>query len=187
MAICRWLPGQSTRRSPERGRKKGAQDECVGPNPTDRAKSGVKKSVLVEGNGRPLAIAIGGANTPDAQLLKATLEAIVVARPKPTEQQPQHLCLDKGYDNAPAEAVVTDAGYVPHIRRIGEEKLDTEQKKTNPARRWVVERTFAWLSRCRGILVRYDKLAERYLATVKLASGLLWFRRWYELDPTLTF
>jgi hypothetical protein len=35
--------------------------------------------------------------------------------------------------------------------------------------------------------VRYDKLAERYLATVKLAAGLLWFRRWYELDPTLTF
>lgn len=120
-------------------------------------------------------------------MLKATLEAIVVERPEPTEQEPQHLCLDKGYDNAPAETVVTEAGYVPHIRRIGEEKLDDCQEKTCPARRWVVERTFAWLSRCRGILVRYDKLAERYLATVKLASGLLWFRRWYELDPTLTF
>ncbi len=108
-------------------------------------------------------------------------------RPLPNEQEPQHLCLDKGYDNAPAEAVVTEAGYVPHIRRIGEEKLDEQREKTRPARRWVVERTFAWLSRCRAILVRYDKLAERYLATVKLASGLLWFRRWYELDPNLTF
>ena len=56
-----------------------------------------------------------------------------------------------------------------------------------PARRWVVERTFAWLSRCRAILVRYDKLAERYLATVKLACGLLWFCDWYALDPALTF
>jgi len=178
---------QGTRRPRERGRKKGAQEECVGPNPTDRAKSGVKKSVLVEGNGRPLAVAIGGANTPDAKLLRATLEAIVVERPAPTEAAPQHLCLDKGYDNAPAEAVVTGAGYVPHIRRIGEEKLDERQEKTCPARRWVVERTFAWLSRCRAILVRYDKLAERYLATVKLACGLLWFRYWYALDPTLTF
>jgi len=113
--------------------------------------------VLVEGNGRPLAVAIGGANTPDAKLLKATLEAIVVERPAPTEAAPQHLCLDKGYDNAPAEAVVTGAGYVPHIRRIGEEKLDDQQEKTCPARRWVVERTFAWLSRCRAILVRYDR------------------------------
>jgi putative transposase len=187
MAICRWLSGQSTWRPRERGRKKGAQTECVGPNPTDRAKSGVKKSVLVEGNGRPLAVAISGANIPDGQLLKATLEAVVVERPAATEAAPQHLCLDKGYDNAPAETIVREAGYVPHIRRIGEEKLDDQHEKTNPARRWVVERTFAWLSRCRAILVRYDKLAERYLATVKLAAGLLWFRRWYELDPALTF
>ena len=155
--------------------------------PTDRAKSGVKRSLLVEGNGRPLAAAISGANTPDAKLLKATLEAVVVERPQPTEQAPQHLCLDKGYDSAPAQAIVTEAGYVPHIRRIGEEKKDEQREKTHPARRWVVERTFAWLSRCRAILVRYDKRAERYLALVKLASGLLWFRRWYELDPELAF
>ena len=178
---------QGARRPRQRGRKKGAQEQCVGPNPCDRAKSGVKKSVLVEGHGRPLAVAIGGANTPDAKLLKATLEAIVVERPTPTEQEPQHLCLDKGYDNTPAEAVVTEAGYVPHIRRIGEEKLDDQHEKTCPARRWVVERTFSWLSRCRAILVRYDKLAERYLATVKLACGLLWFRYWYALDPALAF
>lgn len=119
--------------------------------------------------------------------MKATLEAIVVERPLPTEASPQHLCLDKGYDNAPAEAIVTQAGYVPHIRRIGEEKLDAERHKSLPARRWVVERTFSWLASCRGILVRYDKLAARYLALIKLASGLLWFRRWYELDPTLAF
>jgi len=143
--------------------------------------------VLVEGHGRPLAACISGANVPDSKLLKATLEAIVVVRPTPTAEKPQHLCLDKGYDNAPAETIVTEAGYIPHIRRIGEEKLDDQQEKTHPARRWVVERTFAWLCGCRAILVRYDKLAERYLALIKLASGLLWFRRWQELDPTLTF
>jgi len=82
---------------------------------------------------------------------------------------------------------VTEAGYMPHIRRIGEEKLDPQQQKTYPARRWVVERTFAWLCGCRAILVRYDKRAERYLSLIKLASGLLWFRRWYELDPTRAF
>lgn len=124
---------------------------------------------------------------PDSKLLKATLDAVVVVRPAPTEQEPQHLCLDKGYDGAPAEAVILEAGYVPHIRRIGEEKLDGQREKTHPARRWVVERTFAWLSRCRALLVRYDKRADRYLALIKLASGLLWFRRWHQLDPTLAF
>lgn len=30
-------------------------------------------------------------------------------------------------------------------------------------------------------LVRYDKLADRYLAMVKLATAMLWFRRWHTL------
>ncbi len=94
----------------------------------------------IKGHGRPLAACIRGANIPDSKLLKATLEAIVVGRPAPTLEKPQHLCLDKGYDNAPAEAMVTEAGYVPHIRRIGEEKLYNQQEKTHPARRWVMER-----------------------------------------------
>ncbi len=91
--------------------------------------------LCIEGNGRPLAVAIGGANTPDAQLLKATLEAIVVERPLPTEEEPQHLCLDKGYDNPTGEAAVAQFSYVPHIRRIGEEKFDEQREKTHPARR----------------------------------------------------
>ena len=32
-----------------------------------------------------------------------------------------------------------------------------------PARRWVVERTLAWLSKCRALLVRYDKHAANFL------------------------
>lgn len=76
-------------------------------------------------------------------LLAATLDAIVVERPMPTQAQPQHLCLDKGYDNSTGYAACQEQGYVPHIRRIGEERLDAEGQKKRPARRWVVERTFA--------------------------------------------
>jgi hypothetical protein len=46
---------------------------------------------------------------------------------------------------------------VPHIRRVGEEKLDNTGKKSQPARRWVVEHCGAWMNRCRAILVRYTK------------------------------
>jgi hypothetical protein len=75
--------------------------DLVVPNPTDRAKNGVKRSILVEANGGgPLSVVIAGANVPDYfKLLEATLEAIVVERPAPTEKAPQHLCLDKGYDD----------------------------------------------------------------------------------------
>jgi putative transposase len=40
-----------------------------------------------------------------------------------------------------------------------------------------VERTLAWLSKCRAILVRWDKKAQNYLGLLKLACALLWFRR----------
>lgn len=68
-----------------------------------------------------------------------------------------------------------------HIRRIGEEKLDTWGNKTHPARRWVVERTLAWLQKCRAILIRYDKKAANYLGLVQLACALLWWRRLHPL------
>lgn len=106
-------------------------------------------------------------------------------RPKPTPEAPQHLCLDKGYDTQTGETAALEAGYTPHIRRIGEEKLDANQEKRHPARRWVVERTLAWLSRCRGILIRWDKKADNYLATVKIACALLWFRRWDSLQQVV--
>jgi len=41
--------------------------EQTGPNPTDRAKRGVKRSLLVEGNGVPLGVVVDGANRNDAQ------------------------------------------------------------------------------------------------------------------------
>jgi hypothetical protein len=53
------------------------------------------------------------------QTLEATLDAVVVERPAPTEQAPQHLCLDKGYDNVPARDIVEERSYIPHIRCIG--------------------------------------------------------------------
>jgi putative transposase len=147
-----------------------------GPNPTDRAKSGTKKSVIVEQQGGPLGVAIDGANVHDAKLLAETIEAIVVNRPDPVHVI-QHLCLDKGYDNPTGEAACAKAGYLPHIRRIGEEKLDTQAEKTHPARRWVVERTIAWLQKCRALLIRYDKKADNYLGLIQLACALLWARR----------
>lgn len=141
---------------------------------------------MVEADGGPLGVAISGANTHDTKLLAATLNAVVVERPLPTEEAPQHLCLDKAFDNPTGEAAALEAGYIPHIRRIGEEKWDENKEKKHPARRWVVERTLSWLSKCRAILIRYDKKAENYLALLKLACALLWFRRWDRLQKETT-
>lgn len=117
----------------------------------------------------------------DTKLLEATLDAVVVERPSSQEIE-QHLCLDKGYDNPTGREAVSTHHYIPHVRRIGEEKWGENQQKTYPARRWVVERTLGWLSKCRAILVRYDKKACNYLGFIKLACALLWYRRCWRLS-----
>ena len=156
--------------------------DLIGPNPTDRAKKGVKRSVLVEGDGGPLSVVVCGANVPDFKLLEVTLDAIVVERPSPSDEAPQHLCLDKGYDNEPTRDALQERGYIAHIRRIGEEKKDEAGRRRYPARRWVVERTLGWLSKCRAILVRYEKKAANYLGLIKVACILLWYRRQHRLS-----
>lgn len=125
---------------------------------------------------------MAGANVHDCKLLDQTIDAIVVERPEPTKTNPQHLCLDKGYDNPTGHAAVATCEYTPHIRRIGEEKLDPKRRKRHPARRWVVERTLAWLSKCRAILVRYAKKSCNYLGIIQLACALLWSRRQHRLE-----
>ena len=116
----------------------------------------------------------------DSLLLQDALQAVIVEPPDPRVHR-QNLCLDKAFDGAPSEATAQVFGYEPHIRRIGEEKTDARGRRTKKARRWVVERTIGWLNRCRGILIRYEKKAENYLAAVQLACSLLWYRRCHRL------
>ena len=95
---------------------------------------------------------------PDFKELEATLDAIVVERPAPTDEAPQHLCLDIGYDNEPSTDVLLECSYIAHIRSIGEEK-DVRQARGGTRREGEVRRTLGWLSKCRAILVRYEKKA----------------------------
>ena len=116
---------------------------------------------------------MAGANVHDTNLLGETIEAMIVERPTQAEHE-QHICLDKGYDNPTGHSTVREQGYIGHIRRI---KDEGEKKHKGKPRRWVVERTLAWLNRWRGILVRYEKKARNYLGIIKLACALLWYRR----------
>ncbi len=139
----------------------------------------MKRSLLVEKDGGPLAVVIAGANVPDHKLLAATIDAVVVERPEPEPDWPQHPCLDKGYDNEDGWGVIVDYEYTPHIALIRDPR--SPRPKRHKPLRWVVERTLAWLSKCRAILVHWDKKAANYLGLLKLACALLWFRRYHRL------
>jgi putative transposase len=148
----------------------------TGRNPTDRGKSGVKRSLLTEGHGVPIGLAIDGANRHDMKLVRATIESIVSERPEPSDEQGQGMCLDKGYDYDEVRAILAEFGFTAHIRSRGEEAKELAREAGKRARRWVVERSHSWMNRFRRILVRWEKKPEHYLAFLHFACALIAFR-----------
>jgi len=148
-----------------------------GANPTDRGKQGTKRSQLTEGAGIPLALVVARANRHDVKLLVATLDGLVIARPQPDEEHPQHLCLDAVYDAGWMHDEAQLRGYQDHIRSRGAEKQEKTLTPGYRACRWVVERTHAWLNRSRRLVVRWEKKTANYLAFLQLACAQLIFSK----------
>lgn len=110
------------------------------------------------------------------KLVRPTIESIVIARPEPSEEQPQGMCLDKGYDYQEVRDILREFGFTAHIRPRGEEAKAIKREAGFKARRWVVERSHSWMNRFRRLLVRWDKKPENYLAFLHFACGLIAFR-----------
>lgn len=110
------------------------------------------------------------------KLTEATVQEIVIARPEPSPAQPQHICLDKGYDYGEVRDVVARYGYTAHIRTRGEERVARQEVPGYRARRWVVERTHSWLNRFRRLLIRWEKKVENHLALLHFACAWITFR-----------
>lgn len=156
---------------------KKLENEGLGRNPTDRGRSGSKLHLHVDQKGIPLGSVVVGANVHDSRLLGFTLEcnSDIASRFGVCSGQ-YHLCLDKGFDYERVEEEAFVYGFQAHIRSRGEEKIDQDEK-THPARRWVVERTIAWLKGFRGIRTRYCRYLSNFEACVKLACAIIVFRK----------
>lgn len=151
--------------------------KSTGKNPTDRGKSGAKRSLLTDAAGIPLGLVIAGANRNDFKLTRQTLESIPIARPQPSEETPQGMCLDKGYDYDEVRALLQEFGFTAHIRARGEEAQAIKQEAGYKARRWVVERTHSWMNRFRRLLVRWEKKPTAYLAMLHFACALITYKQ----------
>jgi transposase len=128
---------------------------------------------LTEGHGIPIGLAVEGANRNDMKMVRETIEKIVVERPEPTEEEPQGMCLDKGYDFQEVRDILVEFGFTAHIRSRGEEAKELAAEAGMRARRWVVERAHSWMNRFRRILIRWEKKSQNYLAFLHFACGLI--------------
>lgn len=117
-----------------------------------------------------------GANRHDMKLTRRTLEEIKANRPRPAATRPQGLCLDKGYDYEEVRQLLAEFGFTAHICARGEEAKKIKQQAGYRARRWVVERSHSWLNRFRGLLIRWAKKADNYLAFLRIACGVIAWR-----------
>ena len=152
----------------------------TGKNPTDRGKLGAKMNLLVDGRGAPISVVLTGANRHDKV---SAVDLIVSMIPKRPAHKEQHLCADKAYDSSEVREFAASAGYIAHIKINPRRRKDaaegaqehppTEEfaERAYPARRWKVERTISWLSKCRSLRTRWSKKAENWLALVQLACA----------------
>ena len=131
-----------------------------------------KRSLLVDGRGLPLSIAVSGANLHDSKLLDRTLAQVVVRRPEVTGwKNYQYLCLDAGYVGYPVSKIARKHRYYPRVKSRAEERLTKYRYPDSRPCRWVVERTHSWLNRYRKLLVSFEKTEASYTALLQLAAA----------------
>src|SRR5215211_7551141 len=122
----------------------------TGRSPVDRARTGSKHHLIVDGHGVPLAATLTGGHRNDVTQLLPLVDgigAIAGKRGRP-RQRPDRLIADRGYDHDKYRRELRRRGVKPRIAR-----RRTEHGSGIGRVRWVVERTFAWLHNFRRLRI----------------------------------
>jgi len=102
-----------------------------------------------------------------------TLDARVI------ERQPVRIIADRGYDARHLWDAMKARGVdliAPHLR-TPTNRFQDGRKLRRCRRRWIVERTNAWLFNFRRLVVRYERKLESFRAFLHLACALIALRR----------
>lgn len=112
---------------------------------------------------------MSAANTHDSLCLESLIQAIPAIRSRrgPRRRRPDKLHADKGYDYPHLRRMLRARGIRPRIACRG-----IESPNRLGRHRWVIERTFAWLTGYRRLTIRYDRSASLYCAFVTLVAAL---------------
>ena len=151
------------------GGEKGGS--CIGK--TKRGK-GTKLMAVADSSGFPVAVHITSAAPHEVTLVRETLKSSFLhARPK-------RLIGDRAYDSDALDYELQQNG----IEVISPHKVNRVKPKTQDgrplrryAKRWRIERLFAWLHNFRRLVVRYEYHAENFLGFVHLACIIILLRK----------
>ncbi|MGQ0530722.1 MAG: IS5 family transposase [Panacagrimonas sp.] len=149
---------------------KGGGDE-VGL--TKRGK-GVKILAIVDSQGLPLSVSTHAANHHEVTLVQLGFDFYML------EAKPENLIGDRAYDSDPLDAELAEQGVnliAPHRKNRVKRKTQDGRRLRRYARRWLVERFFAWMQWKRRLLVRWEFYAENFLGFVQLAAMSVLLKR----------
>jgi transposase len=136
--------------------------------------------VLADGAGTPLGIHVEKASPAEVKLLEPTLKNGRIGNRRAKRRKPKRLIADRGYDSNAVRVLLVKRDIEPIIPARSNNRVATHQdgrKLRRYKRRWVVERTNAWLQNFRRLVVRYERSAKNFTALVHLACALTTLKR----------
>ena len=161
--------------------RSGEKRGC-GVGKTKRGK-GTKWMVVVDGRGVPLGNYLHSASPAEVRLAETTLATIRVGRRHHAgrpRQKPVRVIADKAYDSDPLRERLRQRGIeliCPHKRNRVRPATQDGRALRRYRRRWIVERTNAWLGNFRRLVVRYDRSLTIYRAFFQIACFMIVLRR----------
>ena len=152
-----------------------------GVGKTKRGK-GTKWMVVVDGQGIPLGKLLDSATPAEVTLIEPLLETISVPRKGPgrPKSKPKRLIYDKAADSDELRIRLAKRGIdliCPHRRNRVRPSLQDGRKLRRYRRRWIIERTNAWLGAFRRLVVRYEHSLMMYNAFFNVACMMIVLRQ----------
>ena len=133
----------------------------------------MKVEVVVDRTGLPVGVATDAADVSETVLGPAALATVPAAVEVPFGVP---VLGDRGYDSDPLREYLADEGY----RLVARHRTNRVRPPTADGRslrrltrRWVVERTFAWLHSFRRVVTRFERDIGRYDGLVYLACAFI--------------
>lgn len=138
-----------------------------------KKRKGSKLHLAVDTLGEFLALVVTPANAQDCAQVGELANAVQAA----TGESVELSFVDQGYTGETAEEAANECGI-----RLAVVKLpESRQGFVLLPRRWVVERSFAWLSRFRRLTKDYERLAETLTGLHLVAFSVLMLHRLFHL------
>src|SRR5918995_1404653 len=129
---------------------------------------GRKRHIAVDTEGRLLMVTLTPADVQDAEGAEAIIKAIRRCWP-----WLKHLFADGAYDRGKLMSAAAYHDFVIEVVR----KLAGQQGFQVLPRRWVVERTFGWMTRWRRLVRDYERRCDVSEAMIHIGMGALLIRR----------